>query len=215
MIVSSEAIVLRARKQGETSKIVTLYTLGYGKVNVIAKGAREMKSKFGGSLEAFAHITAFFYKKEKAEPGLYLLSKAETVHSNSGILKSLAKIEAATQIVELVLRSMHDEEANPPVFELLRSAIAAIADAPEDAAMALEFWFALQFLEAMGVGLHNGEVTDLIRGLHRATISGAPSIVISERDEAKLRGFLQSYYVEHLPGITGRSMKSGRVFSSL
>src|SRR5439155_26532461 len=106
MIVSSEAIVLRARKQGETSKIVTLYTLAYGKLNVIAKGAREMKSKFGGALEAFSHINAIFYKKENVEPGLYLLSKAETIESNAGILNSLSKIEAATGIVELMLRSM-------------------------------------------------------------------------------------------------------------
>jgi DNA repair protein RecO (recombination protein O) len=213
VIVTSEAIVLRARKHGETSKIVTLYTLAYGKVNVIAKGAREMKSKFGGALESFAHMSAIFYKKEKPEAGLYLLSKAELIGSNAAILKSLAKIEAATGIIELVLRSMHDEEANPAIFELLRSALAAIDTSSDAAATPLEFWFAIQLLELMGVGIASEHPT--LVALTKASPEEATAIQISERDESRLRGFLQAYYVEHLPGITGRSMKSGRVFSSL
>ena len=100
MIVTTEAIVLRRRKQGDTSKILTLYTKAFGKLNVIAKGAREVKSKFGASLETFTHATVVFYRKEHRD--LHLLSKAETIESNSQISKSLEKIEQAMAIIELV-----------------------------------------------------------------------------------------------------------------
>ena len=86
MLVTTEAIVLRSRKHGETSKIVTLYSREYGKVDVIAKGARDIKSKFGGALEAFAESRIVFYKKDKPEAALYLLSKAEPIRSNSKLL---------------------------------------------------------------------------------------------------------------------------------
>ena len=61
MIVKTEAIVLRGRKQGDTSKLATLYTRDFGKIDVIAKGAREQKSKFGGALEMFARSTVVLY----------------------------------------------------------------------------------------------------------------------------------------------------------
>ena len=77
MLVTTEAIVLRSRKQGDTSKIVSLYTRDYGFVDVIAKGAREMKSKFGSALEPFTLSKVTFYKKEGRD--LYLLANAEVI----------------------------------------------------------------------------------------------------------------------------------------
>ena len=66
MIVSTDAIVLRSMKYGETSKIVTLYSKKFGKIKVIAKGARSAKSKFGASLEPMMHSSVIFYKKGTA-----------------------------------------------------------------------------------------------------------------------------------------------------
>ena len=225
MIVTSEAIVLRARKQGETSKIVTLYTLGYGKLNVIAKGAREIKSKFGGALEMFAHISAVFYKKEKSE-GLYLLSKADLIGSNAKILRSLERMEAATAIIELILRSMHDEEANPEIFALLAATLKALAETNnDDAAASLQLRFYLEFARIMGFGMdfgkdaeraiHSPEAHAALRHLQGSTLELASSLRLSEKAKLELSHFFNAYFAQHLPGITSRSMKSGKVFSSL
>src|SRR5688572_25835161 len=117
MLATTDAIVLRSRKQGDTSKICALYTKEYGLVDVIAKGAREMKSKFAGSLELYMHITADFYKKQGK--ALDLLSKAENISRMSSIGNSLAKIESATNVAELLLITLLDEEKNPTLFTLL------------------------------------------------------------------------------------------------
>lgn len=152
MIVTTEAIVLRSRKQGDTSKITTLYTEQFGKVDVIAKGARELKSKFGGALEMFAHINAVFYKKDK--PGLYLLSKSDTIHSNAKILNSLEKIEVATAIIELIIKAMHDEEENNEVYKLLTGTLLALAHSEsEEAASSFLIYFYLNFAHIMGYRL--------------------------------------------------------------
>ena len=81
MIESTDAIVLRAIKYGDTSKIVTLYTRRFGKVAVIAKGARSAKSKFGSALEPMSLIQAVFYRKENRE--VQLLSQADLLHPQS------------------------------------------------------------------------------------------------------------------------------------
>ncbi len=52
-IVKTEAFVLRSFRYGETSKIVTLFTRDFGKMNAIVKGARNYKSKICGTLESY------------------------------------------------------------------------------------------------------------------------------------------------------------------
>ena len=124
MLAATEAIVLRSRKQGDTSKIVSLYTSGYGLVDVIAKGAREMKSKFGSSLEPFTCSKVAFYKKEGRD--LYLLSGAETAVPFRNLRSDLDHIEAATKVVELLLRSQHHEECHPELYNLVKETLSVM-----------------------------------------------------------------------------------------
>ncbi|MBI5464877.1 MAG: recombination protein O N-terminal domain-containing protein, partial [Ignavibacteriales bacterium] len=43
MIVKTDAVVIKSMKYSDTSKIVALYTKEFGKLSVIAKGARANK----------------------------------------------------------------------------------------------------------------------------------------------------------------------------
>ena len=220
MLVTTDAIVLRSRKQGETSKIVTLYTSDYGKVTVIAKGAREMKSKFGASLEMGAVSRVVFYKKESAEPGLYLLSKSETLERNSGLAERLERLASAMGIIELLLRALHDEEANPELYALVRETLSGIARADEATLPHLEFRFHLVCARLMGFELDleqitgdvTREISDVLHAIARGSDLGQP---YDERTVRLVRGFFESYFAEHLPGLAGRSLKSGRVFGQL
>jgi DNA repair protein RecO len=218
MIVTTDAIILRGRKQGDTSKLATLYTRDFGKIDVIAKGAREQKSKFGGALEMFSYSRVVLYKNNKPDT-LSLLSKAETIEPNHGILRSLARIETATSIVELVLRAMHDEEANSELFDLLSTTLQAIAQWENEAARAIQFRFYLQFARQMGfeVDLGPGQKLSnrslgLLRSIEDSTEEASG---ISEADYKQLSYFFQSYFADHLPGVSVRSMKSARVFDQL
>lgn len=154
LLVTTDAIVLRSRKHGETSKIVTLYSREYGKVDVIAKGARDLKSKFGGALEAFAESRIVFYKKEKAETSLYLLSKAEPVRSNAKLLEGLEKIEAATSVAELLNRSMHDEDQNIKLYDLTSTVLTAMSKSSEDVSSGpLLIYYYVAFAKLLGFAI--------------------------------------------------------------
>ena len=121
MIVSTDAIVLRSMKYGETSKIVTLYSKKFGKIRVMAKGARSAKSKFGASLEPMMHSSIILYKKEQRD--LHLLSKSELSRPFLKFGGNGDRLAAGLALVELVNLVMHDEEENLPMFGLLVEAL--------------------------------------------------------------------------------------------
>jgi DNA repair protein RecO (recombination protein O) len=63
MICHCPAIVLRSTDFQETSRIVSLFTRDFGKLSVIAKGARSPKSKFSGKLEPGLVIDVVYHHK--------------------------------------------------------------------------------------------------------------------------------------------------------
>ena len=120
----TEAIVLKSLRQGETSKILTLYTRAFGKLTVIAKGARSVRSKFGGSLEPVNYISIVFYEKETRE--IQLLSQADIIEFFAGIKRSVEKTALAMAVCELVNNLEIGIEPNPSLFKLHLEALRAI-----------------------------------------------------------------------------------------
>lgn len=56
-----EGIVLRTKDFGEIDRIVVLFTRKRGKFQALAKGARKVGNRFGGSLDFFAFSEFLFY----------------------------------------------------------------------------------------------------------------------------------------------------------
>src|SRR5437870_4497519 len=71
-LLKTPAIVLKSRKWGDADRIVTFFTLKHGKVRGVARGARRMKSRFGGTLEPFVYCDLVLY--EKPGDSLYRVS---------------------------------------------------------------------------------------------------------------------------------------------
>jgi len=151
MIVSTDAIVLRSMKYGETSKIVTLYSERFGKIKVIAKGARGVKSKFGASLEPMTHSSVILYKKEQRD--LHVLSKCEMSSPFFKFEGNGDRLAAGLAVVELVNMVMHDEEENAPMFALLVESLTAV-DRASKHLLNIFFAFELRLLEIFGYGLN-------------------------------------------------------------
>lgn len=113
----TEAIVLKSIKYGETSKILTLYSRKFGKIKVIAKGARGMKSRYGGTLEPANHIAIVFYEKENRD--LQFLSQADIIETFAKKKQTLEKSSLAMAACELVDRLEIGMTPNPRLFKYL------------------------------------------------------------------------------------------------
>jgi len=127
MLSKTEAIVLKAMKYRETSKIVTLYTKKFGKLNVIAKGAMLTTSKFGASLEPMSYILAVLYRKETRE--LQFLSQADVIKPFLQLYSDYNKSIIGLSICEIVYKLIKFEEENQKIFKLLLNVLDRLNDA--------------------------------------------------------------------------------------
>lgn len=117
MITKTDAIVLKSMKYRDSSKIVTFYTRRFGKLKGIAKGARQMKSKFGASLEPISAVSLVLYKKEHRD--LQLISECDVVKTYKTIHSELDRMAVALSVLELLNQLTHDEEGNEALYLLL------------------------------------------------------------------------------------------------
>jgi len=116
-IVEDEALVLRSIRHGETSRIATLLARRYGKVHVIAKGARDIRSPFGSALEPPALVQMVFYLKKQRS--LQFLRAAATERSFPALLASPRAYHVACAGLEFIDRVVTDEDPVPEVFAAL------------------------------------------------------------------------------------------------
>ena len=126
MITKTEAVVLKTMKYRDTSKIVTFYTRRFGKMRGIAKGARQLKNKFGSSLDPLSRVALVFYKKEQRE--LQLISQCDILGASKGIRSDLDKMATGLAVLELVDQLSHEEE-NEPLYLLLSETLERIETA--------------------------------------------------------------------------------------
>src|SRR4026209_146878 len=63
-VYTSEALILRTYKLGETDRIVVFLTRDRRKKRGVAKGARRAKSKYTGALEALPRAGVAYYERE-------------------------------------------------------------------------------------------------------------------------------------------------------
>jgi DNA repair protein RecO (recombination protein O) len=118
------AIVLKSRKWGDADRIVTFFTLKHGKVRGVARGARRMKSRFGGALEPFVHCDLVLY--EKPGDSLYRVSQTDIRQAFHPLRNSLETIAGAARLANLAGAVTADGDAVPRVFHALLEGFRAI-----------------------------------------------------------------------------------------
>ena len=150
MIVSTEGIVLRSMKFGDSSKIISLYSLEEGMVSLIAKGARNPKSKFGSALQPLSIIYASFYKKSNRD--LHIVNKAELIKPLSGISRSIEKMAVGLSLVESVSHTQEKDDANHELFYLLKDKLIKLNSIEIDP-FTIFISFQIELAQLMGFGI--------------------------------------------------------------
>jgi DNA repair protein RecO (recombination protein O) len=150
MIRTTEGIILTSMKYGDTSRIVSAYTRDFGKVSLIAKGARGKSSRFGAALEPLAYGQYVFYHKDSRE--LQLLSQAELLAQFRGMTDDPARCMLGFLAIEYVNRAVHPEDPQRRLFELLLATLRRL-DAAAERAENIALRFLLDFCALLGFGI--------------------------------------------------------------
>jgi len=120
------AYALRHYALGEADLIVVFYTLEFGRVRSVARGARRVRSRFGSAFQPFTRSELVFFEKEGQE--LTRVSACEVERSYYESLLSPEAAAIAAYFAELVIEFSVERDPNPPLFRLLGAVLSAIED---------------------------------------------------------------------------------------
>lgn len=115
-------IVIRTSDWSETSRIATFFTREFGKVRVLAKGGRRLKSNFEVALDLLTVCNIVYLRKNS---GLDLLTEARAEERFRGLRSSLAALYAGYYIAELIGEGTQDYDPHPLLYD---EALGALRD---------------------------------------------------------------------------------------
>jgi len=118
---TTEAIVIGGHNLGEADRIIPFFTRRLGKVRAVAKGARRIRSRFGGTLELFTLGQLVFF--EWPNRTLHAINEFSVIEPFSPLKEELGRLSRGAYLVELAGAAVEDEEPNEEIFLLLRDAL--------------------------------------------------------------------------------------------
>ena len=140
-LLTTEALVLRGYKLGETSKLVVLLTRERGKLRAVARGARGARPRYQSALEPLSEVRVTLYGRQGSE--LLRLGNAELLHSafRAGT-SSLDAALALSGCAELFDAFSSEGEAEEKVYRLALGVVRAAESGatPELLSRYVEAW---------------------------------------------------------------------------
>ena len=145
------ALVLRTIKLGDTSKIVSVLSHEHGRIRLVAKGARQLQSRWFAALEPGNEVELLVY----AHPGreLWMLSDAQLLRGALAFGCGLPKLLHLFAALELAERLLPEQEPQPGISALYRHFLARWHKASAAGMPGLFFALELALAEQLGIAL--------------------------------------------------------------
>lgn len=121
---TTDALILRTYKLGESDRIVVFLTRDRGKKRGVAKNARQSRRRFGGALEPLTYGRVGYLERERRE--LVSLHYVEVLRSPLSALDGEA-LGYVSYFAELIDEWAPDADPNETLFRLGVSMVEAIA----------------------------------------------------------------------------------------
>ena len=136
--IKSTAIVLKSINWRDSSKIVTLFSREEGKLSVIAKGAKQLKSKYQGILESINLLEVVIYIS--ASRKLQILGQAAVEDSFKGIRSDYEKTGYTFALLELTDTFFKEGSVDTIYFDFLISLLSELEKITDPRVV---FWYFL------------------------------------------------------------------------
>jgi DNA repair protein RecO (recombination protein O) len=139
------AIILSRTDYGEADRILTLLTPEYGKLRLLAKGVRRIKSKLAGGIELFS-VSQITFIKGRGDMGT--LVSTRLIKHYGRIVSDLERTMLGYDLIKQLNKTTEDEP-EPTYFELLQQAFEALDDSSVLTPL-IRMWFMMQLLRLGG-----------------------------------------------------------------
>ena len=138
-------IVLARTNYGEADRIITVLTNDSGKIRLVAKGVRKIRSKLAGGIELFSSNDIMYLP---GKGGLGTLVSSRLRKNYGSIVKHIDRTMYAYDVLKLI-HKITEDSPEPEYYILLESML----DVLNDEAIALDVirtWFHMQLLQIGG-----------------------------------------------------------------
>lgn len=140
-IIESESLILKSYNLAEADKIVVFLTQEHGLIRGVAKGAKRLKSRFGGSLEPFSIVNLTFYQKEERE--LVSISNIELQKSYFTEAGKPEFLQRFAYLSELLVEFAPPNEPNETLYRMAKVCLETASNKPdslENIVLYFELW---------------------------------------------------------------------------
>lgn len=142
--LKAEGVVLRHQDYGEADRLLTVFTREQGKLRLLAKGVRRLRSRKAGHLEPFTRAQLLLVRGKE----MWLVTQADTLDAYLPLREDLVRTGYAAYAMELVDRFSYDEGANRGIYSLLVDTLERIS-ASEDSFLPVRY-FEIRLLDLVG-----------------------------------------------------------------
>lgn len=122
MLYRVEGIVIRSMDYGEGNKIITLCTKTNGKVGILVRGAKKVKSRHAAITQLFTYGEFVYFKTGQ----LGTLNQGEILESHHVLREQLHLTAYASYVAELLDRGLEAGEIGAFLFEQLNACLTAL-----------------------------------------------------------------------------------------
>ena len=119
-MLATRGIIFRVVKYGETSIICDIYTEAIGLKSYIINGVRKKKSRYPASLFQPMYLVDFV-AYDNPKRSLNRIKEISSEYVYQSLPFDIAKSAIGIFAIEVIRKSIKEEEANVPLFEFIRS----------------------------------------------------------------------------------------------
>ena len=143
--IVTRGIVLSRIDFQEADRILTIITPDQGKIRLMARGVRKVKSKLAGGIELFS-LSQITFIPGRGEIKTLVSSRLQTHFGN--IVKDINRTMLGYELLKRI-NKLTEDATEPAYFELLARTLEGLDDETLSSE-ALEFWFNMQLLKITG-----------------------------------------------------------------
>jgi DNA repair protein RecO (recombination protein O) len=154
--LQTKAIVLTRTEYGEADRIITFLTPEQGKLRLMARGVRKIKSKLAGGIELFS-VSDLSYIAGRKEIGT--LVSTRLINHYGRIIQDIDRVQLGYELIKELHKATED---NPECdyYDLMVTAFQSLDDANISLDL-IRLWFEAQLLKLAG---HSPNLTSSARG---------------------------------------------------
>ncbi len=239
-IIEVEGIIISDTNYSETSKILNVLTKEYGKIGILSKGCRSLKSKLRGVSSKLIYGKFNIYYKEN---GLSTLIEVDVINPFKNIIQDIEKISYASYILELVDQVIKQTD-NTDIYDLLIQTLEKVNEGYNPGILtniielkALEFLGVRPIIDCCSIcgnqtdivtlnptlggfickncynneRIYSDKTIKLVRMFYYVDISKITKLEISEEAKKEINEFIEEYYSLY----TGLYLKSKKFLKNL